>query len=147
VAPRLASAGDGEEPLSQAHALPNEDYYLNVNIARGLLAAFETATRVWDYPDDDAIRCRPVTAPVRMGDDGLVATFDLFLPDGRSAEVDMTGTRPKGSTKVVWALKQARFFLPCQCGRVHRELEIGEDGVAHRNPVRCRIMAPVRWAD
>lgn len=130
--------------MGQAQMLPTEDYYLNVNIARGLLAAFETATKVWDYPDDDAIRCRPVAAPVRLGDDALVATFDLFLPDGRSAEVDMAGAKPDGSTKVVWALKEARFFLPCQCGRVHRELEIGEDGVARRNPIGCAIMAPAR---
>jgi hypothetical protein len=129
--------------MAQSQELPAEEFFLNVNIARGLLAAFETATKVWDYPDDDTIRCRPVTAPVRSGDDALMATFDLFLPDGRSAEVDMTGRRSRRSKKVVWALREARFFLPCRCGRVHRELEIDADGIARRTPIDCDIVAPV----
>lgn len=129
--------------MAQAQELPTEEYFLNVNIARGLLVAFETATRVWDYPDDDTIRCRPVTAPVRLGDEAIMATFDLFLPDGRSAEVDMAARKRSESKELVWELREARFFLPCRCGRVHRELEIDADGVARRAPLDCDIIEPV----
>ncbi len=133
--------------MARAPGLPAEEYLLNVNVARGLLAAFETATKVWDYPDDDTIRCRPVRAPVRSGDDTVLATFDLFLPDGRSAEVDMAGSRAGGSRKIVWTLREARFFLPCRCGRVHRELEIDAEGIARRAPLDCDIAGPVTLPD
>lgn len=133
----------GEGIMAEAPLLAAEEYLLDVNVARALVAAFETVTQVWKYPDDESIRCKPVTAPVNRGDTGLLATFDLFLPDGRSAEVDMSGEKPAGGG-VVWSLREARFFLPCECGRVHHEATIGADDVAHHLRVDCSELAPIQ---
>ncbi|HEX6524112.1 MAG TPA: hypothetical protein VF070_29550 [Streptosporangiaceae bacterium] len=128
--------------MAEAPLLAAEEYFLDVNVAHALVAAFETVTQVWKYPEDESIRCKPVTAPVR-GDTGLLATFDLFLPDGRSAEVDMSGDEPSGGG-VVWSLREARFFLPCECGRVHHEATIDADGVAHHLRIDCTELAPIK---
>ena len=129
--------------MAEAPLLTPDEYFLDVNVARALLAAFETFTQVWRYPDDEAIRCKPVTAPVQLGDDEVLATFDLFLPDGRSAEVDMSGHNAAAGAHVVWGLREARFFLPCKCGRVHQVATIGPDGVAQHLTVDCAELAPV----
>ena len=118
-----------------------DEYFLDVNVARGLVAAFEAVTKVWQYPDDQLIRCRSVKAPVVTDDDSVLAMFDLFLPDGRSAEVDMVGTLRKHQGPV-WRLKEARFFLPCVCGRIHDEALIQEDGSVLYGSSACTLMKP-----